>query len=693
MADGEQKKLRNDGKQSSKSKATEKSKTDKTPNSEKKFSLKDRPALLIFLLALAIRLVYLVTLAAQPGFSIPIVDEVDYDRIARAFASGQGYDPGPFFRPPLWPTFLGIIYLLFGPAFPFARLANVLLGALAVNASYRLGTKLFNKKVAFAAGIVLSFQGLLVHFSGTGLITSLLIYLTIESINLTLIAREKPSIKRYVFAGILWGLTAITRPVALIPVALVCLDILFRRRIDSSLNMRFAGSFVLAVVLAIAPVTFRNMTQGDPVLISVNGGINFYLGNNSQANGYTAFHPELGVFWTPEKAHAWAEQKTGRIMSPSEVSSFYYKEGLRYLVFNPGDGLKLLGKKLFLAFGSAEVSNNGDLDFMANRNPLLKLLLFLGFGLIAPFAIVGIINTWKYPEKRLVAGIALLYLLSIILFFFSARFRMPTAAIFTLFAVNFIMHFKIEELKWRRELVNAVLVFVLIFLLNRNFAGVPIGGNPAYGNLLLGQVLVREGKSIEAMSSFRAALEHSPTTPLANLYLGQLSMQQGRAAEAVEYFLRELESSKGVEAYRGLGLAYRQLDMRNEAEDAFRNAVQLAPKSKEIRTLLAQEIGERGLKEADSGEWEKAQSLFKQAADIDPLNPFFPFAISSSLWAQGREDEANQIIVELLKIYPNFEPAVEWKNGWRPQTDETGSFLMTPEKPDYSPVPVPSPGR
>ena len=309
---------------------------------KKKFRWRDHPALLVFVLALVIRLIYLATLAVRPGFSIPIVDEVDYDRMAKLFATGQGLSPGPLFRPPLWPTVLGIVYVMFGPIFPYARLANVLLGALAVNASYRLGVRLFNKHTALVAGIVLSCYGLFVHFSGTGLATSLVVYLTVEALNLSFRARERGTWQSFLYAGLVWGLACIARPVALAPALIIAIELFFRWNVVPKERVTHFATFLIGFLVAIAPVTLYNAGKGDAVLISTNGGINFFFGNNPASDGIAAYHPAYGVFWTPQKAHTWAEQVTGTRMRPSEVSRFYYREGIRFLLFHPEESLSLI---------------------------------------------------------------------------------------------------------------------------------------------------------------------------------------------------------------------------------------------------------------------------------------------------------------------------------------------------------------
>ncbi len=654
-----------------------------------KFRIQDHPALILFLIALAVRFVYLGTLFVRPGFNIPIVDEIAYDRMARYFITMLDFGPGPLFRPPFWPFVLGVSYALFGSVFAIARLLNVFLGALAVAAAYRLGVKLMDRKIAFAGALILCIYGFFVHINATGLATSLLVYLVLEAMNLSLRTRHSGHWASALFAGLLWGLAAITRPVALLPAVIVLGDLVFRGGSEPKQRIRQAAWVVVGLAIAIAPVTVRNALEGDAALISTNGGINFYLGNNQAATGYTAYHPALGVFWTPDKAHAWAENVAGRRMKATEVSTFYTKQGINYLVNNPLDALGLWGRKLILLLSGREISNNGDLDFMADHNPFLKFLLLFGYGALLPFALTGMVLLWfKGPEQRLAIVVAVSLLLINILFFVSARYRLPAAPFFALFAAAAGAY--LLQTDWKKHgrevaLVGACIV-VLGLPVNLNLGGLPEGGNPAYGWFIQGQVLQREGNPFEAEDAFLKALEHNPRTPLANFYVGELKLERGKAEEAVKYFERELENGPSAIASKRLGLAYRQLGRRRDAADAFRDARMMNPNDPELNTLLAQEIGEQAISAADKQEWQKALTLFEEAMKTDPNNPFFAFGIASCQWVLGDTLLASNMMKALIAASPEFPPAQEWAGGWRPGKDSGGPTLFVPEtrRPDES---------
>ena len=643
------------------------------------------PVVLLTLIALVVRFIYLATLANRPGFAIPIVDEIMYDRMARSFADGQGLADGPFFWPPFWPTVLGIIYAVAKPVFPLARLINIFFGTGSIIVAYFIGKRLFSQRIAFIAGLILSFYGLFVHLNASGLATSLFTLLFLSATWSTLVTKEKPVFWRYLLAGALWGLAAIARPIALLPGVVSALYLILPlRNLLTKQALITIALFFIGLFATISPVTLRNLTNGDSTLIASNGGINFYFGNNASSTGFQAWHPDLGVFWTPETAHIWIEKKVGRSLSPSQASAAYFREGLNFMILNPGKSMVLLGRKFLVTFGAKEISNNGDLNFLKRNNVILKFLMYLGFGILFPVSVIGMIHKWKENTSyKFLIILIFSHLMVFVLFFTVARYRVPVVPLLALFAAFAFTESPLVQ--WsnnkRSFLQSAAILIVLLVLVHLNLGRVPAGGNDAYAYMLQAQVLQQEGNPDDAIIALENALELEPSIPLANLYLGQIKLDRGDIEDAVDHYSRELDIHPDSRAYIGLGLAYRQLDQRDKAEETFRTGLQILPTNKEIKALLAQEIGEKGIKQADAGDYQKAYETFNQARILDPSNPFFRFAIASCVWSMGEVEKAESMIDDILHVYADFVPAIEWReNGWRPTDDKTGdqSFLVLP---------------
>ena len=101
--------------------------------------------------------------------------------------------------------------------------------------------------------------------------------------------------------------------------------------------------------LAIAPVTIRNYAvTGEIILISSQGGINLYLGNNEAADGLTMIMPEVelsqSITWDMfiPVTSAAAERELGRELTDAEVSSFWTGKAVSFVINNPTEFLGLV---------------------------------------------------------------------------------------------------------------------------------------------------------------------------------------------------------------------------------------------------------------------------------------------------------------------------------------------------------------
>src|SRR5512140_245926 len=78
----------------------------------------------IFGLALLVRLIYLVGYRSNPFFADPQMDALYHDRWALTIARGDWLGNEVFFRAPLYPYFLGVVYAIAGHSYLVARLVQ-----------------------------------------------------------------------------------------------------------------------------------------------------------------------------------------------------------------------------------------------------------------------------------------------------------------------------------------------------------------------------------------------------------------------------------------------------------------------------------------------------------------------------------------------------------------------------------------
>ena len=157
--------------------------------------------------------------------------------------------------------------------------------------------------IALISGIGAALYGMLVYFDGELLVETLFIPLLLSAC-LTY-ARWRNARKAFliIIPGFFLGLAMITRPSALIILPVFIGDMFFSKGIIPGTDLpikRLLRVFVLVTgcCLPILPITGHNVLQGgDFVLIGSSGGINFYIGNNPQADGLHSVFPDIGTNW------------------------------------------------------------------------------------------------------------------------------------------------------------------------------------------------------------------------------------------------------------------------------------------------------------------------------------------------------------------------------------------------------------
>jgi hypothetical protein len=364
-----------------------------------------------------------------------------YDMLARSLASGNGfrwyaqqdlnqlapfvdfdlssvqeYDPvrgiPTSFRAPLYPAFLAIVYFLNGTGFSrffAARLAQaIFLGAPLAPLTYWVAQRLFvphlsgeesgmrsERSARLAAWIVAGYPMLLVYPLGLGTENPFFVLLLISFLFL-LLTIEIPTTAYFLLAGILLGLTALTRSVILPFAGLAVLwgwFILKRKR----------GAVILfvAFTLTILPWIIRNSVLHHKLTgIETSMGYNLYLGYHPQGNGSFVFGPSLDLLTIlddaqrdrigTEKAIGFINAQPERFipLAINRLGFFFglekrvlmYFYGNNLLGYIPRPLLLTIAAILLLPFVFISSSSAVGLSFLRWRpEHILLVLLFLGY--------------------------------------------------------------------------------------------------------------------------------------------------------------------------------------------------------------------------------------------------------------------------------------------------------------------------
>jgi len=411
--------------------------------------LKKHPQAVIFALALALRLGWVLTLDSH----LTWIDEREFATIAQHLAQGDGYLSSSYRANPMLPSYLQFVFLLFGQHYVVARIGQSLVGAVTCVLMYQLASLLIGPVAALLSGLLLAVYPPHIYLAGVFYVDCLLTFFCALAVCLTVVAqRARRHVELGFLCGVSLGLTALTRPVFLVCVPCVALAWLWAGRQAFRRRLLACSVLLLGCGLTILPWTIRNYrVYRRPVLISSGFYTMLWRGNNELATG----GPDDRVFtwhtpaWqerlqrVPEERRRTLEaqfQMVDRLISDREESSgdgslamddVLKPLAIEAVVSHPGRTLVLMLKKvrtLFNAFSDTLTENQDT----TRRN---RLLAALSFYPVLTLALIGAALGW--PRRR---ELALIYLViasvigSYALLTACTRFRLPIDPYLIVFA-------------------------------------------------------------------------------------------------------------------------------------------------------------------------------------------------------------------------------------------------------------------
>lgn len=651
-----------------------------------------------FALALGVRASYLFFLRESPYFDVPIVDAEWHDAWARDWAEGTWNMGGrAFFRAPLYPFFLSLIYRLFGHDLVAARVVQAIIGASSAAAMSGCGWRIGGRSAALWGGLVSALFGTLVFYDGELLIPCLLVALSSWSLFCLLAPWSRTSL---VVGCFLIGLAAIARPNALVLLPLSLLFVYTRVRGGVRARAGVVAAAALAAAIPIGFVTLANFrAEGTLVLVASQGGVNFYAGNNPSATGRTAAIEELrdvSNSWNEfvDAARRAAETERGIPLDSREVSDYWSSKAWRWIADHPRDAVRLNLAKVYYLVNGYETPNNRDLYY--DRPFPLNVLVwksrwfYFPWGIAFPLAVMGAIVGVRDRKTRanigLAAGWVLLYGLSLVPFFVCARFRMGMVPGVVLLA-SFALARGSELRRWQvlaagvpalilananvyrmssedvvRERARRGVVWMRAGDVERGreelraVLDTPRGEGEAASYLsesafLLGQSYQREGDEAQALRCFRRSLDLGPTSVGVLVSMANHLAKMGEHGDA----LRALESAVVLRPNDGavwvdLGLGYENDGDVEEAVRAYQRSIELGPPGPRAYVRLG--LAFQRLERPDS-----AVAVWRRGALRFPDEYALRFNLALAYAREGRSDSAVAEVKAALEINPGSEEA------------------------------------
>lgn len=501
----------------------------------------DRKVLLtIVLAALIIRIMYLVYYSGLPVWDQLTVDNYYHHNWALSIAEGNILGDTTYFRAPFYVFCLAALYAVLGASLWVARIFGILTGVVSVYLTYRIGRRVFDQRVGLVAAAIQIIYPMHLYFEGELLLDPLFTVFVQLAVDRLLFWWDSRKTRVLFAVGLLLGLAAITRPTAL--VLLIPVLVLVASGLGSWRQvLKNAGLLAIGITLTVLPVTLRNVfVASDPVLISSQGGINFYIGNNEIADGISAAMPEpMGSNWRIRQITHRAEVDEGRTLIPGEVSTYWLRRAADWIADDPIRFTSLYAEKLYRHISNREISNNRSLSVFFERIPILEYNP-LSFGVLFALTIAG---CWRYLRKNRKALFLLAALLTYVAvsaaFFFSSRFRLPTLPFFTILASATLTSIVRDLLSAPRRAVPVFAAAIVSGLISfYPLIALPTGA--ASQHLLSEGIYFLARDDYEsALDSFVRARQIDPAFPETNLNIGAAYMRLGNLDSALHYFHEE----------------------------------------------------------------------------------------------------------------------------------------------------------
>jgi 4-amino-4-deoxy-L-arabinose transferase-like glycosyltransferase len=391
-------------------------------------------------LALLVRLVHVWSISDAPFFPLRMGDAADHHQLGQEMAAGEWLGRGVFFHAPLYPYFLGVVYSVLGSGALEVRLVQTILGALSAVFVAQAANRLFGWRVGVTAGVLLALYAPAVYYDTVFQDSVLDLFFGSLTLWMLTEAVVRPGRAHLFATGLALGLFQLSRENATILLFPILAWVALRQDLKPRGRAAAAATLILGFATALAPLLVRNaLTSGDLLPgRRLQLGINLYIGNNPEADGY--YRPLRAGRGNPrfemEDAIAVAEEAEGRKLNLAEVSDHWIDKTIDYVVREPLDWLGLMVRKTGLALNVVEASDTEDLYTYADHSPILDFTrLVLNFGVLFALAVFGTWMTWpRRRELALFYALAAIYMVGILVFFVFGRYRHPVTPFLVLLA-------------------------------------------------------------------------------------------------------------------------------------------------------------------------------------------------------------------------------------------------------------------
>lgn len=574
--------------------------------------------IVLFLIALSIRIIYLSEFSKKNPFfdTIPeSFDHYNFDQAAINFSEGDLLARGPNNSfAPLYKYFLGFIYLLFGRNFYVIYTIQFAMGSIASVLIYLIAKDLFG----FRAGLI-AFFGFAIYspqiiYEGIILRAAFISFWGIVSFYLLSQLIFSLTRGRLIVAALALSLFIQGRPNVILCLPFVSI---FLYKIFDPLSPRkrtiYWLTFSSTIFLSFVPLLIQcYLVHGKFVFFDASGPIAFITGNISS------------YFGVGFDAAILEEYRKKNILGYLSNISFLFQHILEdFPAF-----VKLYLRKVYFLFNDFEAPSNISIYLYREFSNTLQILLG-SFALFSSLGLIGMILMCKALSNKNRKQIFLLYSfmislsLSVILFYNVSRLRIPIVPYFIIFSsytVDLILTW-IYKKEYKKVIVTTVAAIVLFtaFLEPKGLYRIRTDD---YNNMAI--AWNEKGQLKKAVTYLDKALDVDPLDFYSRFNKGQYYLSKQDLHNAIRNFEKAFSSN----------------NRRTEAKD------------KLISVLFI--LGKQHL---EKQEFKKAIDAYSKIQELDPQNIDALLNMGVCYASAGNNDRAKHLFESILKIVPDHSGA------------------------------------
>ena len=647
------------------------------------FLNRNRLSLIVFSVAFLVRFIYLLAYSRSPFFQVHIADALYHEEWARRILDGDIFSlkmHGVLYKPPLYPYFLAFSYLLSGTGNFVPMFLQVIMTAFSCLLLFLIGKRYFNAPAGFIGAMLYGFYFPSVYFSTEMEIPAVAIFLTLLSFYLLI---APPRTLSLVLSAVVFGFSLLALPTNILVLPLYVF-MLVKRQGSVKQGIRNAALFATLVLAMVFPCTLRNLVAGGHLtLISANGGMNLYIGNNEKYDETVRLQPGYAF----ENFYDEPRRVAG-VDSFADRDRYWYIKAFDFILKRPGKESLLLLKKVALYFADYETYRNTDI-YYAKADSIYRNIPFLPASLLLAAGLAGLYLALDRRKNLELVAFCALQASPCLIFFVTDRYRMPSMSVWAVFAGAFVAHVTnaMRARAWRSGIAPLAAAICIAIASNLNCCVVR---NPDYRphfNLgfiyetqtkydwaleeystalalvkkveprdskteseiyaRLGNVYMISNNLEAARMNFERAITVNPDSGPAYSYLGTLYDKKRQGAPAVAMFRKALEINPwDVVSLHNLGLFYLNNSQFDEALTQLNRVLELAPEHAGAHNDLAYLYGQQG-------KYDLMEAEAKSALYYDPKKSPARYNLALLYLNTGRVEEAMAQYRAIIRTAPH----------------------------------------